>query len=294
MERRAFAGLTVGVGLLVGALATLFFYGKQFGLSVPIFVGIVSALILILSRPAGRAINWRNLWPLLPVMFFAVMTALRDDWVILWLNLGAILALGALLLHYVSLPRALDTDSFAEQTGNVIQTSFMVLPYAIGEGGEAWSWLREARHNRGRQFTSALRGLAFATPVILVFALLLGSADAVFASYVNKAWMGVQHLLGIQYFGDSFGQLGVTLVFGTLMTGAVGYSLMRKITPPAELVDEEGNPISLPQSDEKRKPGFKLSMIESGIILGSVALLFTAFVVIQFAYFLRRQEQYQR
>jgi uncharacterized protein DUF4153 len=283
MERRTFAGLTVGVGLLVGALATLFFYGKQFGLSVPIFVGIVSALILVLSLPAGRTINGRNLWPLIPVMFFAVMTALRDDWMILWLNLGAILALGALLLHYASLPGALDTDPFAAQTGNVLQTSLLVLPYAIGEGGEAWAWLHEARHSRGGQFAKALRGLAFATPVILVFAVLLGSADAVFASYVNKAWTGVQHLLGIQYLGDSIGQLGVTLVFGTLMTGAVGYSLMRKINPPAELVDADGDP--LPQTDEKRKPGFKLSMIESGIILGSVALLFAAFVVIQFAYF---------
>ena len=283
MERRTFAGLTVGVGLLVGALATLFFYGKQFGLSVPVFVLIVSALILILSRPAGRIINRRNLWPLIPMLFFALMTAVRDDWMILWLNLGAILALGALLLHYVSLRRALDTDSFAEQTGNVLQVSFLVLPYAIGEGGEAWSWLREARHSRGGQFAKALRGLAFATPVILVFAVLLGSADAVFASYVNKAWTGVQHLLGIQYLGDTFGQLGVTLVFGTLMTGAVGYSLMHKMNPPVELLDADGDP--LPQTDEKRKPGFKLSMIESGIILGSVALLFAAFVVIQFAYF---------
>ncbi|MEO8608462.1 MAG: DUF4173 domain-containing protein [Chloroflexota bacterium] len=285
MERRTFAGLTVGVGLLVGVLATLLFYGKQFGLSVPIFVGIVSALMLVLSRPAGRQLNRRNLWPLIPMMFFAVMTALRDDWMILWLNLGAILALGALLLHYVSLPRALDTDSFVEQTGSVIQTGFLVLPYAIGEGGEAWSWLREARHSRGGQFAKAVRGLAFATPVIFVFAILLGSADAVFASYISKAWTSVTHLLGIQYLGETFGQLGVTLVFGTLMTGAVGYSLMRKINLPAELTDEEGNPISAPQTDEKRKPGFKLSTIESGIILGSVALLFAVFVVIQFTYF---------
>ncbi|MBZ0289158.1 MAG: DUF4407 domain-containing protein, partial [Anaerolineae bacterium] len=259
MERRTFAALALGTGLLVGALATLFFYGKQFGLSVPVFVLIVSALILLLSRPAGRALNRRNLWPLAPILFFAVMTAVRDDWMILWLNLGAILALGALLLHYVSLPRALDTDSFAQQTGGVLQTSFLVLPYAVGESAEAWAWLREARHNRGGQFASALRGLAFATPVILVFAVLLGSADAVFASYVSKAWTSVQNLLGIRYLGDTIGQLGVTLVFGTLMTGALGYSLMRKINPPAPLVDENGDPLPISESDEKRKPGFKLS-----------------------------------
>src|SRR5688572_27826533 len=99
MQRRSFAVLAVGMGLLIGALATLFFYGKQFGLSVPLFVLICSAALIGLSKPAGRAVNRRNLWPLLPILFFAVMVAVRDDWMIIWLDFAAILALGTLLLH---------------------------------------------------------------------------------------------------------------------------------------------------------------------------------------------------
>jgi hypothetical protein len=127
--------------------------------------------------------------------------------------------------------------------------------------------------------------LVFALPIILVFAVLLGSADAVFASYMTRAWDGMQHLLGIEYLDDAIGQVGVMLVFGALMTGSISYSLMRKINPPAQTLDENGDAIVAPPTDEKRKPGFKLSMIESGIILGSVALLFAVFVVIQFTYF---------
>jgi len=303
MERRTLAVLTVGIGLLVGLLANIFFYGKQLGLSVPIFVGVVSGAILLLSRPAPKNINRRNLWPLILILFFAVMTAVRDDWMILWLNLGAITALGALLLHYVSLPRPLDEESLAEQTGNVLQTGFLVLPYATGEVGEAWAWLRETRQERGGQFAAVVRGSAFAAPVILVFALLLGSADAVFANYVEDAWEGLSRLLGISNMGETIARLGVTLIFGALMTGAVSYSLMRRLHQPAEAIDEE---VAIGDDDspslrsgedsaldahggrgyiEKRKPAFKLSMIESGIVLGSVALLFAAFVVVQFAYF---------
>lgn len=302
MQRRTFAALSIGVGLLVGALATLFFYDKQFGLSVPLFVGIVSAALLILSIPAGQHINRRNLWPLLPILFFAVMVAVRDDWMILWLNLGAITALGALLLHYLTLQRPLDTDSFAEQTGNVLQAGFMVLPYAAAETGQAWAWLREARHDRGRQFTSVLRGLAFAAPVILIFALLLGSADAVFAGYVNGAFDGLRRMLGIDFMSDGLAQIGTTLIFGAIMTGAIAYGLMRRIPEPAaEPIDSTDNDAILNGNDEfafdspspytagggveKRKPAFKLSMIESGIVLGSVVLLFAAFVVVQFTYF---------
>ena len=286
MQRRTFAALSIGVGLLVGALATLFFYDKQFGLSVPLFVGIVSAALLVLSVPAGRRINRRNLWPLLPILFFALMVAVRDDWMILWLNLGAITALGALLFHYLTLQRPLDTDSFAEQTGSVLQAGFMLLPYAAAETGQAWAWLREARHDRGRQFTSVLRGLAFAAPVILVFALLLGSADAVFAGYVNGAFDGIRRMLGIDFMSDGIAQIGATLIFGAIMTGAIAYGLMRRMPETAsEAVDSDGDPLPLTQNQEKRKPAFKLSMIESGIVLGSVVLLFAAFVVVQFTYF---------
>jgi hypothetical protein len=214
------------------------------------------------------------------------MVAVRADWMILWLNLGAITALGALLLHYLTLQRAVDTDSFAEQTGSVLQVGFMVLPYAAGETGHAWAWLREARQDRGRQFTSVLRGLVFATPVILVFAVLLGSADAVFAGYVNQAFDGMRRMLGIQFMSDGIVQIGVTLIFGTLMTGAISYGLMRRLPEAVlETLDSDGDPLPLTPSQEKRKPAFKLSMIESGIVLGSVVLLFAAFVVVQFAYF---------
>jgi hypothetical protein len=288
MQRRTFAVLAVTIGLLVGILANVFFYDKQFGLSVPIYTAVVAGSIIALGVGTGKPINKRNLWPVIPLMFFAIMTAVRDDWMILWLDLAAIGALGAVLLHYVAIQRPLDEESFAEQTGSAVKASLMVIPYAVGEAGEAWSWLREARRYRGAQFTSVVRGLLIALPIIVVFVVLLGSADAVFASYVDRAWNSVRQMLGIDLMGDTVARLAVTVFFGALMTGAIGYSLVRgavTATPAETVLDENGDPVAIPQHEEKRKPGFKLSMIESSIILGSVGLLFAAFVVIQFAYF---------
>ena len=54
-------------------------------------------------------------------------------------------------------------------------------------------------------------------------------------------------------------------------------------TPPID--EESDNEAVLIDHKPKSKPGFKLSIVESGIIMGSVVALFAAFVAIQFAYF---------
>jgi hypothetical protein len=293
MERRTFAPLAVAAGLLVGFLGSIFFYGRSVGLSFPLFIAVLLIVVLALSRPAGRDLNYRNLWPIIPLLFFAAMIAIRDDWMIVMLNVGAVLSLGALALHYLSLQRPLDEATIPEQIGTVMQTGLMVVPSAFIEVGESWAWLRENRYRGGTQFASVIRGSAFALPVVFVFAILLGSADAVFASYVSHAWNGLTDLLGLQLIDDLVGRSAVTLALAGLTTGAISYGLVRRLNPvhPLEAGD---NDIDSPSPSmerglggevEKRKPGFKLSMIESTIVLGSIVLLFAVFVLIQFAYF---------
>jgi hypothetical protein len=295
MERRSFALLAVGVGLLVGLLGNIFFYNRLIGLSFPIFITIVVIVILALARPAGRVLNRRNLWPLLPLLFFAAMVAVRADWMVLLLNLAAVLTLGALGLHYLVLERSLDEDPLEVQAGAVFATGLMILPSALVETGHSWAWLRENRHQRGGQFASVIRGSAFALPVVLVFAFLLGSADAVFANYVSQAWNGVLTIFGLNLMGETVNRAFITLAFAGATTGALSYALARRLPIPTTSLDTDDlDSPSLRSGEgaggrglenEKRKPAFKLAMIESTIILGSVVGLFAAFVVIQFAYF---------
>jgi hypothetical protein len=294
MDRRNFAALAVGVGLVVGAVGTLLFYGKTVGVSFPIFILLGIAAVLGVAVATRRRLRPRNLWPLIPLLFFAMMVAVRADPLVLTLNVLAALALGALTLYYLPLERPLDEDSFAEHTINTIGTGVVVLPYGLGEVGESWAWARERLNNRGRQATLVLRGVMFALPVVIVFGVLLGSADAVFASYARQAWDGFRKLVGLQYVGDTVGQAVFTLFLATVAAGGISFGLKRREqaaqSSPVEV--EEPAAADAPEGDtetdtpaEKRKPGFKLTMIETGIVLGSIVALFTAFVLIQFRYF---------
>lgn len=301
MERRAFAVWTVGIGLVLGILGNIFFYGRIVGLSFPVFVVIAAVALLASSRPARQTLRPRNLWPLLPMLFFAIMVAVRADELISFLNVMAVLALGGLVLYYLPLARPLDEDSFSEHTVNTITAGFALLPYASGEYGQAWNWLREKRHQRGGAFASVLRGLMFASPVLVVFVFLLGSADAVFASYVNQTWNGIRQILGLQALGDTVPRMVLTLGLAVLGTGALAYAWARDAQrtrrryivtggqtaemPPTAEAEETAL-----EAEAKAKPGIKLGMIETGVVLGSVVALFAVFVVIQFAYFFGGQD----
>lgn len=305
MEKRAFSALAVGTGLAVGIIGTVMFYGKLIGISFLLFTLVAVAALFLLARPADRKIQRRNLWPFIPLLLFAGMVAVRTDPLVTFLNVLAVLALGGLVLHYLALSRPLDEESFAEQLGGVVAVSIVILPFGLNALFESWGWLRERRHKPGGQLVSAMRCVVFALPILAVFGFLLGSADAVFASYMTQAWDGVRRVLGLQVSADTIGTLFTTFSLALLATGGLTYALSRRLPVVPEVAspaDEEIDSDETESSDgefnykqaiinaagreiEKRKPAFKLSMIESTIVLGSVVLLFAAFVVVQFAYF---------
>lgn len=288
MDRRTFAIWALLAGLGLGLLGNILFYGRSLGISFPLFIFVLIVVVLALTTPAGVKIRWRNLWPLIPVMFFAVMVAVRADTNLNLWNSAAVLALGGLALYYLPLAEPLDEASLVDQGRAVLEAGIMTFPSALVETADAWSWLREKRHQRGGTFASVARGLMFASPIVLVFAVLLGSADAVFANYVSDAMDSLRRFFGFQYLDDTFGRLIFMGGIAAVVTGAIGYGLVQRFikpetTPPTSVTEPQDNPETA--HIEKRKPGFKLSMIEGGIIMGSIVALFAAFVVIQFAYF---------
>ncbi|MBI5669956.1 MAG: DUF4173 domain-containing protein [Chloroflexi bacterium] len=300
MERRAFAVWAVGVGLVLGVLGNIFFYGRVIGLSFPVFVALSTVAVLASSRPARQKLRLRNLWPLLPMLFFAIMVAVRADELISFLNVMAVLALGGLVLYYLPLFRPLDEDSLSEHVMNTIEAGLSLPSHAAGELRYSWDWLRERRHQRGGALASVLRGLVFASPVLVVFVFLLGSADAVFANYVSQTWNGLRKLLGLQVMGETVPRLMFTLFIAGLGTGAIAYSWARRerMVRVARRYIAVGNAVNEMPADEetaveaeaKAKPSVKLGMIETGVVLGSVVALFAVFVVIQFAYFFGGQD----
>jgi len=295
MQRRTLATWIVVLGLLIGLLGNIFFYGKDIGLSFPLFIITSIVVTLAASRPAQTPVNRRNLWLLVPVLFFAIMVAVREETTISLLNMTAALSLSALALHYLSIKERVDEATLPQQIGAVFTSGLYAVFGALPEVSDSWTWLR-GKSWRGRAVLSVARGLVIALPIVVVFTLLLGSADAVFAGYVEDVWQ----FIAFKPSDGLLDQAVITLMIGWLATGSLAYGLARRETPRRVVTTPQQSDAYFAYGDqeavamegeivEKEKPKnverFRLGMIESGIILGLVDLLFAAFVIIQFAYF---------
>ncbi len=124
--------------------------------------------------------------------------------------------------------------------------------------------IQPSKHN----FWPILRGIAIALPVVVIFASLLSSADVVFGQRLDD----FVELFKLENLPEYIFRLIYILIIGYAIAGVVLHAA-------SSSGDEK-----LVGQDRPLMPAF-LGFIESTIILGSVAALFAAFVVIQFQYF---------
>lgn len=119
-----------------------------------------------------------------------------------------------------------------------------------------------------RNIWPVVRGIVIALPIIAIFAALLASADVIFGHRLDQLikWFNIDNL--------------PELIFRLVYIVAVGYALAGVVLHAST----ESNDEMLANEDKPFLPPF-LGYIESTIILGSVVILFAAFVVIQFQYF---------
>ena len=131
---------------------------------------------------------------------------------------------------------------------------------------------RKERLERGEQVKRSawpvIRGLLIALPIVAIFASLLSSADAVFSQRLQD----VLDALNLDDIPEYIFRLSYILFFGYLLTGVFLHAATQ--SKDENLIGEQ-----------KSLLGQFLGFIESTIVLGSVAILFISFVVIQFQYF---------
>jgi hypothetical protein len=132
--------------------------------------------------------------------------------------------------------------------------------------------VRKERAERGgqpkRSALPVIRGILIALPIVAIFASLLASADAVFDARLQDFldWLNIDNL------AEYIFRLSYILIGGYLLVGVFLHAAMH--SKDEKLI-----------SEQKPMLGQFLGFVESSIVLGSVALLFTVFVVIQFQYF---------
>ena len=257
------AGGHVAVAAIVlGILGQLLYFGVAVGINYPLSVALALGAAWLL-RPREARFDALDAWLPAVSLILAAFVALRGDPVLVFFDILASLGLAAGALAAIGAHRV----------------TRRLLPGVLTLVGSLAGWttfggarvLADAAATarpspRARTWVSAaspyLRGVLIALPVVIVFAALFSSADAVFARLVGD-------LFGVQLdFGEVPGRLAATAVFAWMAAGALAF------------VAE-----APPRQDATIGNRFRfLGTPETLIVLVAVDVVFAVFVVLQAAY----------
>lgn len=255
--------------LIVAWLFDFLFWQKPPGISFTIFV--------VLSVGAGLALIWRegrrpalsSLWLLLPVISFSAFVWIRREPFTLFVNFLITLTGMALLANTL-----LGGQWMFYTLSDYVVGAFRLTGSALGRAGAYWlALLKEPRETQSGGETKAkllpvVRGILLAFPVVAILAVLLAAADPVF----SKGIEGFLNLFRIENLGEYLFRVIYILIGAYILAGVYLHGLFSS-------QDER-----LLGKDQGWLPRF-LGWVEAVIVLGSVVLLFAAFVAVQFRYF---------
>lgn len=257
--------------LLLGWTADALFYKRALGLSVPLFVALTLLTLFWLARQERVTSIRRNLWPIVPALFFAAMVAVHANPLLTGLNL---LATGALLLlvayffaqgklqtlGVLGYPAAL-AAAFAGSCARPIPAVAVSSRLALGQRGHL------------RRTFPILRGVVIALPLLALFTALLSSADSIFARYVGDVFE-LDLLTGLP---ERLWRLTQISLVAWLVSGGLLVAI-RRASPSID--DTTAAQTRTTPLITRLRLGFG----EAATILFLVDALFGAFVWVQFAY----------
>lgn len=258
MGEKTVLGLRVIAGAVgMGVLGDLLLRQFPWGLNVFVWLAATVATIVWLQPSAGARVNW---WMLAPVILFAVFFVWRASVPLKLMDVLAILvalALASPLPGRVRVPLASLFHYFAAAVAAGAYAAFGTLALVFGD----IDWKEVSRENRGRPVLAVGRGVVLAVPPLLVFGVLLMSADVVFDNLVRTTF----HINPQRLFAHVF----VIFFCGWIVAGWLRSLLIAN---------------TLPQQPGELPRLLSLGITEVGIVLGLLDLLFLAFVAVQVRY----------
>ena len=260
--------------LIVAWFFDFLFWEKSPGVSFPLFVGILLVAGLILSRLEEKPPARVSIWLLLPIVVFALGTFLRREPFTTFTNYLLTLVLLGVLAHTFQRGRWLNYS-----LSDYIAVFFFLLISALARPIEFLSAKKNtpdetnanvnpSKISRWKRLAPILRGVLIAFPIIVVFASLLATADPIFADYLDN----FIKLFRLENLPEYIFRGVYILILGYLLTGIYIHAFTSD--KDMQLIGE----------DIPWLPTF-LGFTESAIVLGSVDILFAAFVAVQFRYF---------
>ena len=264
---------------LVAALSfDQLFWQKPGGINFFIFVLIALLGGLVPLWLEKVSIPWTSYLLLAPIVFFAGMTAIRTEPFTTATN--GLITLGSVVLFTLTLRNGawvrfnlkdylvntlkLGLNAFA---GGILFFAKTKPAGASAETAEADPAESAEAPKKPRKSAPYIRGILLALPVVILFTVLLASADSVF----NARLEGLVDWIRIDNLGEFFFRLTYIAIIAYLLLGAYYYGLV------------ESEKLQAGPADQPMVKPF-LGTIESSIILGAVDLLFLTFVILQFTY----------
>jgi hypothetical protein len=261
MSDKTKLGLRIlGAALLLGILGDALLRTGPWGINAFLWLTALAATVIALGwRQSALAGSAR--WLLVPVILFAAAFAWRDSPAVKMLNVLALLVTLSLILLRAQGSRILRAGLAEYALGSVIaglNAAFGLLPLLFG----AIQWKETFSDRLSKRTMAVARGLLLALPILIVFGGLLVAADAVFEGIIRKVF----HVSFSTLFSHAF----LIVFFAWIVAGFLRGMLMGK---EREWVAGQ------------RLPAVSLGIIETGIALGLLDLLFLLFVLVQFRYF---------
>jgi hypothetical protein len=258
MGEKTVLALRVMAGALVmGILGDLLLRQFPWGLNVFLWLAALAAIVLWVHPSSGARVNR---WMLAPAVIFGACFAWRASVPLKLMDVFAILVALALASPLVGQARIHLASLTHYVVSGIAAGVYAALgPFLLVFGDVEWKEV--SGEHWGRPVLALVRGLAMAAAVLLVFGALLMSADAVFDNLVRSTF----HINLDRLFVHT-----CVIAFCAWFVAGWLRSLVIANALPGETRE-------LPRL-------FSLGIIEIGIVLGLLDLLFLAFVAVQVRY----------
>lgn len=250
--------------ILLGWAFDFLFWKKPAGINFFIYVTLSLATGIYLLQIDGLRPARRSGLILPLILLLSSMTFIRQEPLTVFLSVSmTIFLMGVFAVTYLS--GQWTRFGLVDYILGYLMLFGSTVACPLGFAADVRRQQAEVNQKPGTPVWPIVRGFVIALPVVAIFASLLSSADPIF----DKRLEEFVDLFNLQNLPEYIFRLVYILVFAYALAGIFLHAAQKS----------DG------QVEEKARFSPFLGFPESAIVLGSVVILFTAFVVIQFQYF---------
>ena len=261
MDERTRLGLGVlGASLMLGLMGDLLLRATPWGVNFSLWVAALVAAAAVVAWLGHLRVAGEGRWLVPVAVVFAAGIAWRDSPMVVFLDLLSCLVAVSLAVLRGRTGRLL-LAGISEYLLGGIYTGALTSAGPLPVAARDVRWREVARGRWRGPALAATRGVFIAAPLLLIFGGLFVAADAVFEKLVVD-------FLGFDV-AEVFGHLFLILFFAWITAGLLWVALLA----------------SNPENLTLRRPAsLSLGIIELGVVLGLLDLLFLVFVIVQVRY----------